>query len=126
MLSLRRWQTWAFSLVGWTIYAILDSVGSYFLLASVGEKPVLRQVLVWNFAEAYIWVLFTPLIYAIALRYGVYGQPWKKSLAIHVPLSLLVTTFGAWLLIHMNMLFGWADTSRPFVTRLLGLSLQDL
>jgi two-component system LytT family sensor kinase len=126
MLSLRRWQIWAFSFLGWTIYAILDTAGSYVLLIARGETPVLDSVVIWNFAEAYIWVLFTPLIYAIALRYGFNGQSWKKSLAIHIPLSLLVTTLGAWLLIHMAMLLGWSDTSIPFSTRLLGLALQDL
>jgi len=126
MLSLRRWQTWAFSLAGWTIYAILDSAGSYVLLIARGEKPVLHQVLIWNFAEAYIWVLFTPLIYAIALRYGLNDHSWRKSLAIHIPLSLLVAMLGAWLLIHMAMLLDWSDTSIPFLTRLLGLALQDL
>jgi two-component system LytT family sensor kinase len=126
MLSLRRWQIWAFSFIGWTIYAILDSAGSWVLLVQWGEKPVLRNVVIWNFAEAYIWVLFTPLIYVFALRYGLGIQSWKKSVAVHIPLSLVVTMFGAWLLIHMNMLLGWADTSRPFINRLLGLSLQDL
>jgi two-component system, LytTR family, sensor kinase len=126
MFSLRRWQTWALSFLGWTIYAILDSAGSYALLIARGERPVLDQVVIWNFAEAYIWVLFTPLIYAIALRYSFNDHSWKKALAIHIPLSLLVATLGAWLLIHMAMLLGWSDTAIPFRTRLLGLALQDL
>ena len=41
-------------------------------------------------------------------------------------MGLLITGFGAWLLIHMNMLLGWANTSIPFTTRLLGLGLEDL
>jgi two-component system LytT family sensor kinase len=126
MFSLRRWQTWAFSLAGWTIYAILDSAGSYAIMMARAENPVLYRVAIWNFAEAYIWVLFTPLIYAMALRYGFNRESWKKSLAIHIPLSLLVAALGAWMLIHMAMFFGWSDTSVPFTTRLMSLGLQDL
>ena len=126
MLSLRRWQIWAFSFIGWTIYATLDSAGSWVLLIRWGEKPVLRDVVIRNFAEAYIWVLFTPLIYAIALKYGFNHQSWKKSLAVQLPLSLLVTASGAWFLIYMAESFGWSDTSRTFSTRLIGLALQDL
>ena len=126
MHSLRRWQTWGYSFIGWTIYAILDTAGSWVLLVRWGEKPVLHNVIIWNFAEAYVWVLFTPLIYAIAVRYGLNHQSWKKALAVQLPLSLLVTASAAWLLVHMAALLGWADTSRPFFTRLIGIALQDL
>jgi len=126
MLSLRRWQTWALSLLFWTIYAILDSAGSFAIVSAIGEKPFLRHILLWNFAEAYIWVLFTPLIYAIALKFSFNRRSWKKSLAVHIPASLVIAGLCAWVLIHMNMLFGWADLSTPFRARLLSLALQDL
>lgn len=126
MLSLRRWQTWVLSLLFWTIYAILDSAGSFALVRAYGQKPILHEVVLWNFAEAYIWVLFTPLIYAIALRFSFNRKSWAKSLAVHIPISLVFAAFGAWLLVHMSTLLVGADNSLPLATRVFGLGLQDL
>ncbi len=126
MLSLLRWQIWALSFLFWSIYAVLDSLGSLAIIIAFHDKPILHQVILWNFAEAYVWVLFTPLIYAIALRFPLNGKSWKKSLGVQIPVGLGMATVAAWLLIHMNMLMGWADTSTPFRARLLDLSLQDL
>jgi two-component system LytT family sensor kinase len=126
MLSLLRWRIWALSFIFWTIYAVLDSAGSFAIFIAYGEKPVLNRIVLWNFAEAYVWVLFTPLIYAVALRFPLTGKLWKQSLALQIPMALAIATAAAWLLIHMNMLLGWAETSTPFRARLLGLMLQDL
>lgn len=126
MLSLRRWQTWALSFLFWTIYAILDSAGSLALLALIGQKSVRGNVIIWNFSEAYVWVLFTPLIYAITLRYSFTREAWKKSLAVHVVMSLLVMTAAAWLLLQVTDILRWGDVTTPFHTRLLSLALQDL
>ncbi len=126
MLSLLRRRIWVLSLVFWTIYAVLDSLGSLAIVASYGYKPRLHEIILWNFAEAYIWVLFTPLIYAVAERFPLSGKSWKQSMAIQIPVGLATATLTAWLLIHMNMLMGWADTSTPFRARLIGLMLQDL
>jgi two-component system LytT family sensor kinase len=126
MLSWLRWRIWALSFVFWTIYAVLDSVGSLAILSAYGDKLVFHEVILWNFAEAYAWVLFTPLIYTVALRFPLNRRLWKQSLTIQIPVGLLIAALAAWLLIHMNMLLGWAETSTPFRARLLGLTLQDL
>ncbi len=126
MHSLLHWRIWALSLTFWTIYAVLDSLGSLAILFAYGDKLVVHKIILWNFAEAYVWVLFTPLIYAIAVRFPLSGKSWKQSLAIQIPAALAIATLTAWLLIHMNMLLGWAEVSTPFRVRLLGLMLQDL
>lgn len=126
MFSLRRWQTWALSFLFWSIYAVLDSAGSLALVALLHEKAVPRNVVIWNFSEAYIWVLFTPLIYAITLRYSFTRDSWKKSLAVHVVTSLVMVTAGAWVLLRITDVLRWGDISSPFHTRLLSLVLQDL
>jgi len=126
MLSALRWQIWALSFLFWSIYAVLDCLGSLAIIITFHDKPILRQIVLWNFAEAYVWVLFTPLIYAIALRFPLNANSWKLSLGIQIPVGLGMATVAAWLLIHMNMFLGWADNSTPLRARLLGLSLQDL
>jgi two-component system LytT family sensor kinase len=126
MFSLRRWQTWALSFLFWTIYAIIDSAGSLAFIELTGQKPVLRNVIIWNFSEAYIWVLFTPLIYAITLRYSFARESWRRSLAVQMGMSVLSVTTAAWILLRLTDVLRWGDISTPFYTRLLGLALQDL
>lgn len=126
MFSPLRWQTWVFSFLFWTIYAGLASAGSFAIIIAYGSKPVLLQVVLWNFAEAYVWVLFTPVICAIALKFRFNGEMWKTSLAVQIPAGLAISTASAWLLIHMNMLMGWADNSTPFRARVFDLAFQDL
>jgi len=121
--SLRRWKIWAISFVFWTVYASLDSVGSFALLVLRGQKGIpLSDVLVWNFSEAYIWVLFTPVICAITVRWGFTVGGWRKSLLIHVATGLLMMTIGAWLLLLPSDYLGIAPTR----LRVLSLALQDL
>jgi hypothetical protein len=126
MLSLRRWQTWAFSFLGWTVYAIFDAAGSFAILISLRAKPTISQVLIWNFATSYLWALCTPPIYALACRYSFDRNSWKKSLAVHIPASFAITTFVFWAFIQMNTALGFADTSVSLTARLLDLSLQSL
>jgi signal transduction histidine kinase len=126
VFSLRRWQIWAASFAFWTVYASLDTAGSFAILALRGQRATPADVFVWNFAEAYIWVLFTPVIWAITRRYGFTGKNWKKSLAVHVPLGLVMMLVIAFLLLASLDYLGWGDTLMPFRTRLLGLAFQDL
>ena len=51
LFSLRHWQIWAASLAFWTIYAILDTTGSFAGLALRGERGTPGEI-VWDFSEA--------------------------------------------------------------------------
>lgn len=126
LFSLRHWQIWAASFAFWTVYAILDTTGSFALLWLRRQRAIRADVIVWNLAEAYVWVLFTPVIWAITRRYEFTGRNWKKSLAVHVPLGLLMMTVIAGLLQGSLDLLGWGDILAPFGTRVVGLALQDL
>jgi len=126
LFSLRHWQIWAASFAFWTVYAFLDTAGSFAILGLRGQRVTATDVVVWNFAEAYVWVLFTPVIWAITRRYGFTGRNWKKSLAVHVPLGLLMMIVIAALLLAFLDYLGWGDILTPFRTRVFGLAFQDL
>ena len=126
MAAPRRSQIWALSFVCWTAYAVLDSAGSFALVAASGEKPVLWRVVTWNFAYAYFWVLLTPLIYEFAVRFGFERRTWKKSLLLHAPFVLAVTALDSSLFMAWNRLLGMADLSIPFRERFLDLGLENL
>ena len=122
----RRWQIWALSFLCWTVYAALDSAGSFALIVASGGKPVLGRVVAWNFAYAYLWVLFTPFIYEFARRFEFRSRDWMKPLVLHVPFVVVITAVDSWFFIRWNMLLGWADLSRPFRERFLDLGLENL
>ncbi len=124
MFILRRWQTWALSFLFWTIYAVVDSAGSYAILVLTKQSP--EHVIIWNFAEAYVWVVFTPIIYVIILRYNFTRDSWMKSLAVQVCMGTAVVTAAEWLLLRITDWLAWGNTSAPFYLRLMSLALQDL
>ncbi len=126
MVAMRRWQTWAFSFLCWTLFAVFDSAGSYTYIAWTGSKPILHDVVEWNFSYAYSWVLATPLIYEIALRFNFNRNEWRRSVAVHAGASLLITLAVSCLFIAWNTVIGLADTATPFKLRLLDLCLENL
>lgn len=126
MLSLRRWQTWAFSSLGWTTYALFNSAGSYAIVRSAGEKPVFSLVFGWNFSFAGCWLLVTPFIYELATRFSFSRKSWGKPLGVHIMACLAITVVVSWYFICWNTLLGWADHSTPFRLRLLSLGLTNL
>lgn len=126
MEPLWRWQTWILSFLCWTIYAVFDAAGSYALVKSAGEQPVLSRVIAWNFSYAYSWVLLTPAIYAIVIRYSFTRNTWKKTLAVNTAACLAITAVVTWLFLHWGSWMGWADLSVPFRVRFLDLGLQNL
>ncbi len=126
LFSLWQWQIWAVSLAFWTIYALLDSAGSFAILALRRQGYSWADVLVWNFAEAYVWVLLTPVICAITQKHGFFGKHWKRSLMVHIPAGIIMMVVSSWLLLAPMDYFGWSDILTPFRVRLSSLALQDL
>lgn len=125
-MSLRWRHIWAISFAFWTVYAVLDSTGSFSILAMAEQTPSRWRVLAWNFGEAWVWVLVTPLIWAITRRYGFTAGRWKRSLVVHLATGWLVTNLCCGLIILMNTLAGWADTETPLYLRLFDFALADL
>lgn len=124
--SLRHWHIWAVSLAFWTVYATIDTAGSFAIFALRGQRVSSMDVIVWNFAEAYVWVVFTPVIWAITQRFEFTGKRWKESLAIHVLLGLAIMVFISWLFLTSMDSLDWGGILTPFPNRLMSLALQDL
>ncbi len=122
IFSLNHWQILAVSFAFWTIYASLDSAGSVALLKLRGQFGIpLSDVILWNFSEAYIWVLFTPVICELTARFGFTAGVWKRSLAIHLIAGIIMMTVAAWLLLLPTNYLGSLSTR----ARVFGLALQD-
>jgi LytS/YehU family sensor histidine kinase len=55
---------------------------------SEGRDPAWSRVLVWNFADFYLWMVTVPLIAWLGRRSA--GHGWRRVAAIHVPAGLAV------------------------------------
>lgn len=122
-----RWrQVWAISFVFWSVYAILDSAGSYAVRTLAHGNQFRSNVLVWSFGEAWVWVLATPLIWAITRSYSFTRERWKRSLLVHIGTGWLVSCTCCGLLLKIDDFMGWGLPHMPFYLRLVSFSFGDL
>jgi len=126
MTSLRWRSIWAISFVFWTVYATLDTLGSYAILALAQKSQWRGNVPVWNFGEALVWVLATPVIWAITRCYSFTRETWKRSLLVHIATGFLVSCACCGLLLKIDDVMGWGQPQTPFYLRLVSFSLGDL
>ena len=125
MFSLRRWQMWALSFLCWTVYGALATTASRGFLVSIHAKATL-EVLVSPFTVSYLWALLTPLIFVIARTYSFNRDSWRKSLLVHLPISLLMSAAVTGIRMIVNTTYGFADHSVPLTARMLQGVLQNL
>ncbi len=75
---------------GWTLVALFFAAQS-FVDASYSSRQLLwHQALVLSLADWYLWALLAPAVYALAVTAPFDSRRWPRSLAIHLPLSVLL------------------------------------
>lgn len=119
-------QIWAISFAAWTIPGILNFAGDYVFLTSAQEPVVFRNLLP-EFGTGLVWGIFTPLIYWLSKRYSFGRGTWTKSLAVHLPASLLISALASLLIIKFNAAVGGLTAPTvKFAPRLLFRLLVEL
>ena len=84
--------------VRWTaVFLVWTAVGLFFASqASMWDRFLFRQQITWqralstNLAFYYIWALLTPFVVWFGKRYRLERKRWGKSLAVHIPTSILL------------------------------------
>ena len=74
----------------WTVIALYFASQAY-LNPALRYKPQLTDVLQVNFVYYYLWGLSTPLVILLARRFPIPSPRWRRSLAVHIVASLLLT-----------------------------------
>jgi sensor histidine kinase YesM len=72
----------------WTLLALMSASQTALVLSLRGLPIDWGQLLLGRLADWYSCAIFTPLFFWLARRYPLERGGWKKSLAIHVPVSL--------------------------------------
>ncbi len=89
----RRWVRWIIAFLVWT------SVGLFFASQSslwdqyIYQSPITReQALITNLSFYYIWACLAPMVLWLGRRFQLERPTWMRSLLVHLPTSLLLST----------------------------------
>ena len=88
------WLKWVLILGVWTFFGALIAGEMYFIDRAQGGELALRTLLAWYLAYAYTWALITPLVLWLRRRFPLEEGQWARSLALHIPVSILVAWLG--------------------------------
>ncbi|MEI7035172.1 sensor histidine kinase [Fulvimonas yonginensis] len=93
----RRSTTLVLAFGFWTLLAASYALSAGLSSIGEGNPPAWSRVLVWNFADFYLWMLLAPLVGRLGRRTA--GHGWRRFLAVQVPASLGIAL--AQVLVHL-------------------------
>ena len=76
---------------GWTLFGLFMLGQSYVYRTQVGQSFDIPELLVREFAYAYVWALLTPLVLYLANHYRIGRDHWGRAVSIHVVSSVVVS-----------------------------------
>jgi two-component system, LytTR family, sensor kinase len=86
----RRWVAWLLVFAGWTALAVFFAASSSLTYVSPGRPPRFGFTLLMSLTEWYAWAALTPIVAWLATRFPLRRGSIGRSLAVHVPLGLLL------------------------------------
>ena len=86
-----RAVTWIWILAGWTGLALFLGISSSLAYMAVGNPPRWSLTIRMALAEIYVWALIAPGVMALARRYPFTRATIGRSLAVHIPASLVIS-----------------------------------
>jgi sensor histidine kinase YesM len=87
-MTASRWKTWALVFALWTVLALSYTASSVISMMSEGEAFNWTRPFTWNFTNAYLWMLLTPVVAWLGRQGG--GGGWSRFWAVHGPSSILL------------------------------------
>jgi two-component system LytT family sensor kinase len=86
-----RWAAWLWFWAGWTALALFLGISSSLAYLSVGNPPRWSLTIRMALAETYVWAILAPFVTMLARRFPFTAATLLRSLAVHVPASLIVS-----------------------------------
>ena len=86
-----RAVTWIWILAGWTGLALFLGISSSLAYMAVGNPPRWSLTIRMALAEIYVWALIAPGVMVLARRYPFTRATIGRSLAVHIPASLVIS-----------------------------------
>ena len=78
----------------WTLIAAFD-IGKRFVESRMYGRTLNLSEILLNLESAWVWTLFTPLIFFLAERYPIQRTHWGRRLALHIAFSIAVAALDS-------------------------------
>jgi len=114
LMTAPRWKTWGLVFAFWTLLALSYTASSVISMISEGEAFAWIRPLTWNLANAYLWMLLTPVVAWLGRQGGRAG--WKRFWAVHLPASIALASVQVMLVLSIYWMLCGAPTSQPLMT----------
>ncbi|MFC4763564.1 sensor histidine kinase [Dyella koreensis] len=106
----------------WTLIALSYALSGGLSSISEGQVANWSRLLVWNFADFYLWMALVPLVAWLGRASA--GRGWQRFAAVHVPASLLVAL--AQVLVHLTIYWTVCGPGRAPVSTFGGFLRMQL
>ncbi len=113
LMTAPRWKIWGLVFAFWTLLAVTYTASSVMSMISEGETLNWIRPFTWNFANAYLWMLLTPVVTWLG-RQG--SRSWGRFWAVHAPASILLAAAEVTLVLCVYWTLCGPPTSRPDMT----------
>jgi sensor histidine kinase YesM len=88
----RRALKWAIIFGGWTLVGLFMTSQDYVRSVRAGRPSEWAKMLFFiELPFAYLWALFTPLLFKLARRFPIERKRWFKNALVHLSVSLLLS-----------------------------------
>ena len=115
LMTAPRWKIWGLVFAFWTLLALSYTVSSVISMISEGEAYTWIRPFTWNFTNAYLWMLLTPVVGWLGAQGG--GGGWSRFWAVHAPSSIVLAGAGiaykSWLDVAGDVLAGRLKVLMP-------------
>jgi len=89
----RRWVRWILLFLIWTAVGLFFASQSSLWDRYIYQSPITRErALITNLSFYYIWACLTPMVLRLGRRFQFERSSWVRSLLVHLPTSLLLST----------------------------------
>jgi two-component sensor histidine kinase len=78
----------------WTLIAAFD-IGKRFVESRMYGRTLNLSEILLNLESAWVWTLFTPLIFFLAERYPIQRAHWGRRLALHISFSFAIAALDS-------------------------------
>jgi two-component system LytT family sensor kinase len=78
----------------WTLIAAFD-IGKRFVESRMYGRTLNLSEILLNLESAWVWTLFTPLIFFLAERYPIQRAHWARRLALHIAFSFAIAALDS-------------------------------
>ncbi|WP_235186607.1 sensor histidine kinase [Dyella japonica] len=111
LMTAPRWKIWAWVFAFWTLLALSYTASAVISMISEGEAFAWVRPLTWNVANAYLWMLLTPVVAWLGIQGG--SGSWGRFWAVHAPACLMLAAVQVMLVLGIYWTLCGPPTSRP-------------